>query len=72
MATRPADRAGDDAEHAGLTLGDPFGEHPGQGGGRGGDLVTSIAMPARPLAATAGAGVEAEPAHPQQRGADDG
>ena len=32
--------------------------------------VTAIAMPARPLAADGGTGVEAEPADPQQRGAD--
>ena len=35
-------------------------------------LVTTKALAARPLAATRGAGVEAEPAEPQEAGAEDG
>ena len=69
MRDQPGDRARGDAEHAWACRAPPTRRHPGQRRGRGGDCVTDghagVAVGRqRP------AGVEAEPAHPQQAGAD--
>ena len=67
---QPRDRAGDDAEHAGLLLGHPFREHPGQRGGGRGDLGRRHGHAGADVGGHRRARIEAEPAHPEQRGAD--
>ena len=63
-------RARDDAEHRGFALGDPLRKHPGQRGSGGGDLRHRHCHAGTPAGTDRGARVEAEPADPQQRGAD--
>ncbi|MCY1294157.1 hypothetical protein D9M70_434400 [compost metagenome] len=53
-------------------MGDPLGEHPAQCGGGGGDLGDQHGHAGGAVGGGRGAGVEAEPAHPQQGGADQG
>ena len=64
--------ATDNAQHRGLALEQPLDGHPRQAGCRGRD----VSHQHRHAGATAGRqrrpGVKAEPAHPQQRGADEG
>ncbi len=71
-ATRPATAARQRAEQRRLALEDPLGEHPGQRGGRGGDERVDHGERSAADRFEVGAGVEAEPADPQQRGADHG
>ena len=55
-----------------MTAGEPFGDGPGEGrsGGRGDGVEQGLRGEAVGL--EVGAGVEAEPADPQQTGADEG
>ena len=66
-ATRPAMQPESDAEQRRLTLHDPFDEHPGQRRRRGGDERVDHGERRAAGGFEVGAGVEAEPADPQQR-----
>ena len=63
-------RARDDAENAGLLGDHPFGEHPGERGRGRGDLRRGHGHAGIDVGGHRRAGIEAEPADPQQRGAD--
>ena len=72
MATRPATAPEQMPIHGRLALHDPLDDHPGEARGRGrhvGDQHGHAGLQAR---GHGGAGVEAEPADPEQRGADQG
>ena len=64
------DRARDDAEDARLAVAHPFDEHPGERGGRSRDLGDRHRHAGDTVGRKFRAGIEAEPADPQQRGAD--
>ena len=63
-------RARGDAQHRRLALGHPLGEHPGQCGNGGRELRDDHRHAGAAVGGNCGTRVEAEPAHPQQRGAD--
>ena len=65
-------RTGGDAEHGRLTVRQPFREHPGERGGGGGDLRDGHRHAGRAVGGDRRTGVEAEPADPQEAGADHG
>ena len=60
------------AEQSGLTLGDPFREQPREGCSRSGDKGVHHRENRTAIGFQIGAGIEAEPTHPQQRGTDHG
>src|SRR5208337_3663683 len=65
------DRAGDSAQGGGLAVLKPFGYHPSNGGGGGGELRVDKGAGGERAGRERAAGVEAEPAHPQHGGADE-
>ncbi|MCY1287001.1 hypothetical protein D9M70_359840 [compost metagenome] len=66
------DHAGSDTQGTRLTVGQPLGEHPAQGGGGGGDLGDQHGHAGGAIGGYRGTGVEAEPADPQHGGAHQG
>ncbi len=64
------DRAGDEAKQRRLALHRPFHQQPGQRGAGGGHHRVDEGQRRRAVGFQIRAGVEAEPANPQQRGAD--
>ena len=64
------DRAGNRAEHGGMSLDDPLREHPGQRRRRRGNEGVGHGERRAAAGFEVRSGVEAEPAHPQQRSAD--
>ena len=72
MATRPATAPEQMPMTVGLPRADPLHQHPGEGCNRGGDLGHGHRHARLHAGGDGGAGVEAEPADPQQRGADEG
>ncbi len=65
-------RAGGDAQDGGFAAGNPLSEHPTQCGSSGSDLRGSHGHAGTVAGSYCGTSVEAEPAHPQQRGANHG
>ena len=72
MATRPATAPEQMPMHGRLAAHHPFDQHPGEAGRRGGDVRDRHGHAGLHAGGDGGAGVEAEPADPQQRGADQG
>ena len=65
------DRAGDGAQGGGLAVVNPLGDGPAEGGGGGGKVGVDEGAGGQRAGGQSAAGVEAEPAHPQQAGADE-
>jgi hypothetical protein len=70
IATRPATAPDAMPSTLGLPLANPFGEHPRQRRSCRSDLRSRHGHAGAAIGGDGGTGVEAEPAHPQQRGAD--
>src|ERR1017187_7558488 len=65
------DGAGDGAKGGGLAVLQPLGDHPADGGGGGGELGVDKGAGGQRTGIEGAAGVEAEPAEPEQTGADE-
>ena len=65
------DRAGDCAQRGGLAIVKPLKDGPADGGGGRGEVGIDEGAGGERACAQGAAGVEAEPAHPQQAGADE-
>ena len=65
------DRAGDGAERGGLAVVNPLGDGPAEGGCGGGKVGVDEGAGGQRAGAQRAAGVESEPAHPEQTGADE-
>ena len=79
MSTKPAagsdrhqtrDRAGREAEHAGVPMAEPGGGHPGEPAHRGGGVGDHDRVRRQSIRAESAAAVEPEPAEPEETGAE--
>jgi hypothetical protein len=68
---QPGDRAGDGAQGGGLAVVNPLGDGPADGCRGGGEVGVDEGAGGQRTGAEGAAGIEAEPAHPQQAGADE-
>ena len=67
----PGNRAGDGAEGGGLAVVDPFGDGPADGCGGGGEVGVDEGAGGQRAGGEGAAGVESEPAYPEQTGSDE-